>query len=107
MSLTSTPSAQFPIAYFCAEFGITQKLPIYSGGLGVLAGDMVKQASDQELPLIAIGLFYQQGYFVQEINQKGEQVSQYRDINPQQAGLELVKTASNEPVQIIIPHQAQ
>lgn len=95
------------VAYFCAEFGITQTLPIYSGGLGILAGDMVKQASDVRLPLVAIGLFYKQGYFIQEINQKGQQIPQYKDIIPAKAGLELVTTDNGKPLQLFIPYQDQ
>ena len=95
------------VAYFCAEFGITQTLPIYSGGLGILAGDMVKQASNVRLPLVAIGLFYKQGYFIQEINQKGQQIPQYKDIIPAKAGLELVTTDNGKPLQLFIPYQDQ
>ena len=93
------------VAYFCAEFGITQTLPIYSGGLGILAGDMVKQANDARLSLVAVGLFYKQGYFIQEINQSGQQIPQYRDIVPAKAGLELVTTDNGKPLQLFIPYQ--
>jgi starch phosphorylase len=61
------------VAYFCAEFGITEALPIYSGGLGVLAGDHLKSASDEGIPLVAVGLMYQQGYFHQYLNEDGWQ----------------------------------
>ena len=62
------PDDQRLIAYFCAEFGLHESLPIYSGGLGVLAGDHLKTASDLGLPLVAIGLWYTQGYFLQHID---------------------------------------
>ena len=62
------------IAYFCAEFGLTECLPIYSGGLGVLAGDHLKSASELDIPLIGIGLLYQQGYFRQRLNADGWQL---------------------------------
>lgn len=62
-----------PIAYFCAEFALTDSLPIYSGGLGVLAGDVIREADDFGLPLIGIGLLYKQGYFKQVITQSGMQ----------------------------------
>ena len=62
------------IAYFCAEFGLTECLPIYSGGLGVLAGDHLKSASELALPLVAVGLLYQQGYFRQRLNADGWQL---------------------------------
>jgi starch phosphorylase len=72
-----------PVAYFSAEFGIHESLPIYSGGLGVLAGDHVKSASDLDIPLIAIGLFYSQGYFRQYLDANGWQCEEYllTDIN--------------------------
>ena len=67
------------IAYFSAEFGMHESLPIYSGGLGMLAGDHCKPASDLGLPFTAVGLLYRQGYFTQEINALGQQVAIYRD----------------------------
>ena len=62
------------VAYFCAEYGLTECLPIYSGGLGVLAGDHLKSASDLDVPLVAVGLLYQQGYFRQRLNADGWQL---------------------------------
>ena len=64
-------------AYFCAEFGLVDSLPIYSGGLGVLAGDHLKSASDLGLPLVAVGLLYQEGYFAQYLNAEGWQQERY------------------------------
>src|SRR4028119_388088 len=64
-------------AYFCAEFGLVDYLPIYSGGLGVLAGDHLKSASDLGLPLVAVGLLYQEGYFAQYLNGDGWQQERY------------------------------
>ncbi len=64
-------------AYFCAEYGLTHCLPIYAGGLGVLAGDHLKSASDLGLPLVAIGLLYQEGYFAQSLNPDGWQQEKY------------------------------
>ena len=64
-------------AYFCAEYGLTDCLPIYSGGLGVLAGDHLKSASDLGLPLVAVGLLYQEGYFAQYLNADGWQQERY------------------------------
>jgi len=66
-----------PVAYFSAEFGIHESLPIYSGGLGVLAGDHIKSASDLDIPLVGIGLFYGQGYFRQHLDREGWQREQY------------------------------
>lgn len=64
-------------AYFCAEYGLSYCLPIYSGGLGILAGDHLKSASDLGLPLVAVGLLYQEGYFAQYLNHDGWQQEQY------------------------------
>ncbi len=72
-----------PVAYFSAEFGLHESIPIYSGGLGVLAGDHVKSASDLDIPLVGIGLFYGQGYFKQRLDGSGWQHEEYlrTDIN--------------------------
>ncbi|MFY9327195.1 MAG: alpha-glucan family phosphorylase [Georgfuchsia sp.] len=67
------------IAYFCAEFGFHESLPIYSGGLGILAGDHCKTASDMHLPFVGVGLLYRQGYFLQTIDGEGRQAATYRD----------------------------
>jgi starch phosphorylase len=67
------------IAYFCAEFGLHESLPIYAGGLGILAGDHCKAASDLRLPFVAVGLLYRQGYFSQEIDKDGKQFAEYTD----------------------------
>ena len=63
------------VAYFCSEFAITEHLPIYSGGLGVLAGDHLKSASDLGLPMVAVGLAYHDGYFAQTFDDQGRQVA--------------------------------
>jgi glycogen phosphorylase len=67
------------VAYFCAEFGFHESLPIYSGGLGILAGDHCKAASDMLLPFVGVGLLYRQGYFFQAIDAEGNQHAQYFD----------------------------
>jgi len=69
------------VAYFCAEFGLHESLPIYSGGLGVLAGDHVKSASDLGLPFVGVGLLYKHGYFAQRINREGWQEAHYPHLN--------------------------
>ena len=66
------------VAYFCAEFGFHESFPIYSGGLGILAGDHCKAASDLGLPFVAVGLLYQQGYFIQTIDAQGHQIARYQ-----------------------------
>jgi starch phosphorylase len=65
------------VAYFCAEFGLHESLPIYSGGLGILAGDHCKAASDLSIPFVAVGMLYRQGYFIQTIDEHGNQVAHY------------------------------
>ena len=65
------------VAYFSMEFGLHECIPIYGGGLGVLAGDFLKAASDLNLPIVGVGLVYKYGYFTQRINMKGEQEEQF------------------------------
>jgi len=84
---TRSINDEHPIAYFCMEYGIDESLPIYSGGLGILAGDYLKAMSDLKIPFIAIGLFYKQGYFSQSINTHGEQVAIYRTWNTNQLSM--------------------
>ncbi len=69
------------IAYFSAEFGLHESLPIYSGGLGILSGDHTKEASDMALPFVAVGFIYPQGYFLQRIDESGWQFAEYRKLN--------------------------
>ena len=76
------PQMEDPVAYFSAEFGLHESLPIYSGGLGVLAGDHVKSASDLGLPLVGVGILYAQGYFRQRINAEGRQEEVYEPFEP-------------------------
>ena len=73
------PGENDQVAYFCFEFGFHESFPIYSGGLGILAGDHCKAASDQRLPLVGVGLLYRQGYFFQTIDNKGNQEVAYTD----------------------------
>jgi starch phosphorylase len=68
-----------PVAYFSAEFGLHESVPIYSGGLGVLSGDHIKSASSLAVPLVAVGLFYDQGYFKQQLDGSGYQQEEYQD----------------------------
>jgi starch phosphorylase len=72
--------AERPIAYFSTEFGLHESLPIYAGGLGVLSGDTLKEASDLGVPMIAVGFLYTQGYFVQRITEDGWQEAVYADL---------------------------
>src|SRR5436190_13499053 len=75
------------IAYFSMEFGIEESLPIYSGGLGVLAGDHLKGAAELGLPLVGVGLLYRGGYFEQGVDESGGQTEHYQPIDPDAAGL--------------------
>ena len=77
-----------PVAYFSAEFGIHESLPIYSGGLGVLAGDHIKSASDLGVPLVGVGLFYGQGYFRQRLDASGWQQEEYAEVDVARLPLE-------------------
>jgi len=79
------------VAYFCAEFGVHESLPIYSGGLGILAGDHCKAASDFQLPFVAVGLLYRQGYFTQTIDGEGRQRAEYYDSDFDDLPIEPVK----------------
>src|SRR5918995_6060370 len=72
----------FLVAYFCLEFGLDESLPIYSGGLGVLAGDHLKSASDLGVPLVGVGLLYREGYFRQALDESGWQVERYPSNDP-------------------------
>ena len=75
-------SPEHPVAFMCAEFGVHASLPVYSGGLGVLAGDIVKEASDLALPLVGVGLLYRTGYFHQRIDTSGMQHEYWIDADP-------------------------
>lgn len=90
------------IAYFSAEFGMHECLPIYSGGLGILAGDHLKSASDLGVPLVAIGLLYQKGYFRQYLNTDGWQQEHYIDNDFHNMPLEMVRKESGHPLTISI-----
>src|SRR5690242_10656933 len=75
------------VAYFSMEFGIEARLPIYSGGLGVLAGDHLKAAAELGLPLVGVGLLYRHGYFSQAVDANGRQTESYVDVDPEALGL--------------------
>jgi starch phosphorylase len=90
----------FTVAYFSAEFGLTDCLPIYSGGLGVLAGDFVKSASDLRLPVVGVGLLYQKGYFRQYLNADGWQQETYLDNDFHNLPIILERDESHNPVTV-------
>jgi starch phosphorylase len=92
-----------PIAYFSAEFALHQSLPIYAGGLGVLAGDHCKEASDLGVPLIGVGFMYPQGYFHQHITADGWQEETYEKLNWADAAIEPATTPEGEPCITAVP----
>ena len=91
-----------PVAYFSAEFGLHETLPIAAGGLGILAGDHAKSASDLGLPFVGISLFYRQGYFMQTINEENWQTEYYSRLNPRNLPMEAVLDAKGEQLTCMI-----
>ena len=89
----------FLVAYFSPEFGIEASLPVYSGGLGVLAGDHLKAAGDLGVPLVGLGLLYREGYFRQSIS-RGRQRERYPELVPEERGLELVRSKGGDPLRV-------
>ncbi len=92
------------VAYFSAEFGVTDCLSIFAGGLGILAGDHLKSASDLGVPLVAVGLLYQQGYFRQYLNEAGWQQEEYRDNDFHNLPLTLERNRDDEPLIIEVEY---
>ncbi len=91
-----------PVAYFSAEFGLHESVPIYSGGLGILAGDHVKAASDLGVPLVGVGLYYDQGYFKQRLDPTGRQQEEYIDVDSRLLPIEPAVDRDATPVRISI-----
>jgi starch phosphorylase len=92
------------VAYFSAEFGVTDCLSIFAGGLGILAGDHLKSASDLGVPLVAVGLLYQQGYFRQYLNEAGWQQEEYKDNDFHNLPLTLERDRDGEPLIIEVEY---
>jgi glycogen phosphorylase len=92
-----------PVAFFCAEYGVHGSLPVYSGGLGALAGDILKEASDRALPLVAVGLLYRQGYFRQRIDGWGWQHEYWVDTDPERLPAALVTGDDGAPLTVCVP----
>jgi starch phosphorylase len=103
---TTTPPTSKRIAYFCMEFGIHESLPIYSGGLGMLAGDHIRSAADLGIDLVAVGLLYRQGYFQQRI-QDGAQVVHYQTHDPRALPIRPVLGRDGKPIRIQVPDGKQ
>jgi starch phosphorylase len=100
LKLPARVAAENPVAYFCAEYGVHSSLPLYSGGLGILAGDHLKSASDLNLPLVAIGLFYRFGYFRQGVTADDWQAETYKETYADELPLELVTDETGAPIRI-------
>ena len=98
-------SSELPvsIAYFSPEFGITAALPQYSGGLGILAGDHLKSASDLGVPIVGVGLLYRSGYFKQSLTREGWQAEQYPVNDPNDGPLALLREADGTPATVHLP----
>lgn len=99
---THSKSTKPLIAYFCAEFGIHESLPLYSGGLGILAADHLKSASDLGVPLVGIGLLYQRGYFQQQLNIDGLQQEVYFENDFYNMPIELVHGEDGRPLTVTV-----
>ena len=92
------------VAYFCMEYGLNQTLKIYSGGLGVLAGDYIKEASDSNVDLCAVGFLYRYGYFTQSLSIDGQQVAEYNAQNFNSLPIERVYDSNGEPMVVEVPY---
>lgn len=90
------------IAYFSPEFGITAALPQYSGGLGILAGDHLKAASDLGVPIVGVGLLYRHGYFRQSLSRDGWQQEHYPVLDPQELPLSLLRQEDGTPARVTL-----
>ena len=95
--------AAHPVGFLCAEYGVHVSLPVYSGGLGALAGDILKEASDLRVPMVAIGLMYHRGYFRQRLDASGWQHEYWVDSDPELLPCALVSGPDGEPLTIEVP----
>ncbi|HYX93274.1 MAG TPA: alpha-glucan family phosphorylase [Myxococcaceae bacterium] len=103
--LTDAPPASpdRPIAFLCAEYGVHSSLPFYAGGLGILAGDVLKDASDRCVPFVAVGLLYRRGYFHQRLDPSGLQHEYWIETLPEQLPVEPVLTPEGAPIEVEVP----
>ena len=99
---TNQSDANFLVAYFSAEFGFHESLQTYSGGLGILAGDHCKSASDLGVPLVGVGILYRQGYFIQRLNTDGWQEAEYINLDFQELPLTEVCDEKGDPVEVCV-----
>jgi starch phosphorylase len=101
---TDVVAEERPVAFFCAEYGVHVSLPIYAGGLGALAGDIVKEASDRALPFVAVGLMYQHGYFRQRVDHTGWQQEYWVPTDPERSPAVLVTSGDQRaPLRVRVP----
>jgi glycogen phosphorylase len=96
-----------PIAFLCAEYGSHSSLPIYAGGLGGLAGDLLKEASDRCVPMVAVGLLYRRGYFHQRLDPSGWQHEYWIEMTPEQLPIDPVLAPHGGPIEIEVPVRGQ
>ena len=101
--LAGRASPRRPVAFLCAEFAVHTSLPIYAGGLGVLAGDILKEASDLAVPMVGVGLLYRQGYFVQRLDRSGYQHEYWLALDPDRVPAALVRNSDGMPVTVTVP----
>ncbi len=102
LKVRTTGSDEPLVAYFCAEYGFHESVPIYSGGLGVLAGDYCKAASDARANFVGVGLLYEQGYFTQTVDNDGLQHAQYLERDPRDLPVEPVRNAAGEWLKVTV-----
>ena len=102
--IDTKPNANRPsVAYFCMEYGLTHVLKIYSGGLGVLAGDYLKEASDSNVDMCAVGFLYRHGYFTQSLSMDGQQIANYEAQQFQSLPIDRVMDANGQPLTVAVP----
>lgn len=92
------------VAYFCMEYGLSHVLKIYSGGLGMLAGDYLKEASDSNVDMCAVGFLYRYGYFIQSLNMDGQQIAKYEAQNFESLPIERENNADGNPIVVDVPY---
>jgi starch phosphorylase len=91
------------IAYFSMEYGLHESLPIYAGGLGILAGDHLKSASDLGIPLVGVGIFWKEGYTRQTIEKDGTQTDRYPALDPRDAPMSEIRGKDGKPLRLRLP----
>jgi starch phosphorylase len=101
--LQSAVDPAHPVAFLCAEYGVHVSLPVYSGGLGALAGDVLKEASDRALPMVAVGLMYRKGYFRQRVDASGWQHEYWIETDPERLPAALVSATDGSPLTVTVP----